>query len=182
MDVRQTAGKGLMFLFIAQILVLGSIIPFIGIFVALAALVLSLYAFYTLSSAGEQYKNAFTLTIIVLVISIVKIFAGDGFLSAILDIATSVINLIVVFYVCNGTADLLRGIDDGLVNRAGLIWKMYMICTVVMIICEFLVLIPIINIIAGLTAIVILIVQFVASILYLIFLWSSQKVLQSSYY
>ena len=107
MSVRQTAGKGLMFLFIAQILSLASIIPFLGIITAIAALVISLYAFYTLSGAGEQYKNAFTLTIVALIIGVLEVFIDSGFLNTILDVATTLLNLIIVYLVCNGTAGLL---------------------------------------------------------------------------
>lgn len=76
------------------------------------------------------------------------------------------------------SAALLQGVDDGLVNRAGLIWKMYLVCTVILIVCQILSYIPIINILAAIAAFLTAIVQLVASILYLIFLWSSQKTLQ----
>lgn len=174
-----TAGQGLMLIFLGQIVTLFSFIPVLGGFAALAGLIISVIGFYTLSQVNEGYKNAFYLTIVNLVISVLKVIFRTGILNTMFSLISSIIGLIIVYLVCTTTAELLKGEDDGLVDRAGLIWKLYAICTCVSIVCSLLMYIPFINILAALFTFVIAIVQIVAAILYLIFLWKSQKVLKA---
>lgn len=178
-STRAIAGKGLFYVFVGQIVSLFTFIPFLGGFVGLAALVISIYGFYTMAKADNDYNTAFIVTIVNLVITLIHMFAfKSGAMNLLVTVANTLLSFLVVYYVCTATAALLQGVDDGLVNRAGLIWKMYLVCTVILIVCQILSYIPIINILAGIAAFLTAIVQLVASILYLIFLWSSQKTLQ----
>ena len=95
-----------------------------------------------------------------------------------LGMANTILSFLSVFYICKATAGILWGVDQTLVSRAGLIWKLYGLCMVISLICELLMYIPIINILASIVTFIIAIVQLVAGILYLIFLWQSQKVLR----
>lgn len=179
MYMYEAAGKGLMYLFWAQIISLFSWIPFLGSWISLAACILTIYAFYTMSQSTSGYKNAFVLTIAQLIVSAITLFIfKEGVLNSIFAMVLTVINFLVVYFVCNSTGELLYGVDNALAQRAATLWKIYLICTAVSIVCSLLSVIPIINILAGLVKGVIIIVQFVAAILYMIFLWRSQKVLQ----
>lgn len=173
-----TASQGLMLVFIGQIVSLFTFIPVLGVFAALGGLIVSVIGFYTLSQVNEGYKNAFMLTIVNLVISVLKVFFKTGIFSTMLGLIGSILGLLVVYLLCNTTAELLKGTDDGLVDRAGLIWKLYALCTIVSIVCSLLSYIPLINILAALFTFVIAIVQIVASVLYMIFLWKSQNALK----
>lgn len=180
MSMYETAGKGLMYLFWAQIIALFSFIPFLGGFISLAAGILAIYAFYTMSQSTSGYKSAFILTIAQLVVSVITLLIfKSGFMNSVFNMVLSVINFLIVYFVCNSTGELLYGVDNALATRAGTLWKIYLICTAVSIVCSLLSVIPIINILAALVGGLIIIVQLVASILYMIFLWQSQKVLQS---
>lgn len=177
-NTRKTAGKGLYYIFIGQIISLFTVIPLLGIFAALAGSIMTLYGFYTISKATAEYQTAFILTIANLAASMAGNVIGGGILTELLKIIGSLLSFAVIYFVCTSTANLLQGIDPNLVNRAGLIWKLCGICTMIMVICGLLIFIPIINLIAGLVTILTAFVQLAASILYLIFLWGSQKALK----
>ncbi len=94
-----------------------------------------------------------------------------------LTIVSTIIDFLVVYLVCNTTAGYLSGRSPELVSRAGLIWRIYLICMIIILACSVLTLIPFINLLAGLIIIITGLVQIVASILYIIFLYQSQKAL-----
>lgn len=171
---REQAAKGLKLLFWAAIIALFSWVPLVGI----VAAALKLYALYTLSTAAPGYRTAFNINIISLVITVVSIFFKEGVIAGVLSAAISVLSFLSVYYICSTTAsDFLNSFYAGLVSQARVIWILYAVCTIVMLICKMLIYIPLINIGAALLALVVAIVQIVAGILYLIFLWKSQKAL-----
>ena len=172
------AGNGIYYLFIGQILGLLGFIPILGIVAVLASFIICLYAIYILSGVSEDYKTAFFITIINLAVNIIGMFFNHGIISGMLSMANTILSFLSVFYICKATAGILWGVDQTLVSRAGLIWKLYGLCMVVMLICELLMYIPIINILASIVTFIIAIIQLVAGILYLMFLWQSQKVLR----
>lgn len=172
------AGNGIYYLFIGQILGLLGFIPILGMVAVLASFVICLYAIYVLSGVSEDYKTAFFITIVNLAVNIIGLFFNHGFISGMLGMANTILSFLSVFYICKATAGILWGVDQTLVSRAGLIWKLYGLCMVISLICELLMYIPIINILASIITFIIAIVQLVAGILYLIFLWQSQKVLR----
>lgn len=171
---KEQAAKGLRLLFWAAIVALFSWIPLVGI----VAAVLNLYALYTLSTAAPGYKTAFYVNIISLVITVISMFFKEGFMAGILSAAVSALSFLSVYFICSTTAsDFLGSYHADLVSKARMIWMLYAVCTVVMLICKVLIYIPLINIGAALLAFVVAIVQIVAGILYLVFLWKSQKAL-----
>ena len=181
-ETRRTAGRGLMFVFTGQIVALFSFIPFLGLAALIIGAVISLYGLYTLSQATIDYKNAFTLTLVGMVIGILANFFTGGFMSGVLSILKNIISFLVVYYVCTSTGQLLSGMSMAQAytqaERARTIWMLYVVCMAISIVCGLLSYIPIINIMAALVSVVTAVVQLVASILYLIFLWNSQKLLQ----
>lgn len=177
-STRRTASSGLLYLFIGEIVGLFVFIPFIGLLVPIAAAVISIYGFYTLSKATPTFNTAFMLTIANLIVSVLGVIFRTGFTGFVIDVAAVILSFLVVYYVCQGASELLRGISDHLVGRANTIWVLYLICAVIVIICYLLAIIPFINILAALVSFIMGIVQLIASILYIIFLWSSHKALQ----
>ena len=169
-----TLSKALMWIFIAQILVLvGGLLPI----VAIVGYVLNLVALYAAGKLDEGYKTAFILTIVNTVLSVVASFAGDG-LGSIVSIASSVVNLCTLYYVVMTTVKQLEAAGHSDVAAKGVtVWKLNLICTIVAVVLSVLLLIPVIQVIAAVLAIVVGIVSLVAGILYLIFLYKSSKVL-----
>ena len=165
-----TVGQGLFLIFIAQIVGLFSFIPLLGAIASIASVVISVLGFYTLSKVNADYKNAFTLTIVNLVLSVLAVIFSSGFMSGLISILSTAVSFLIVYLVCNTTAGLLQGLDNALVDRAALIWKLNFICAVVAIVCTLVSAIPLINIIAAILSVIAAIVQLVAAILYLIFL------------
>lgn len=181
-ETRRIAGQGLMFVFTGQIVALFSFIPFLGFAALIIGAVISLYGLYTLSKATIDYKNAFTLTLVGMVIGILANFFSGGFMGGVLSILKNIVSFLVVYYVCTSTGHLLSGMNMAQAytqaERARTIWMLYAVCMAISIACGLLSYIPIINIMAALVSVVTAIVQLVASILYLIFLYNSQKLLQ----
>lgn len=175
---RLTAGKGLYFLFVGQIIALFIFVPLFGGIAAIAEALTSLYGFYILSQATSDYKNAFILTLASVVLSFLRNFLSGGILVSSLAVISNICGFAVVYFVCISTAKLLSGINQTQVNRAGLIWKLYALCTLILIACSLASYIPIISILAGAVSFVTTIVQLLASILYLVFLWNCQKLLR----
>lgn len=182
MGFRQIAGKGLYFLFIGQILGLLMLVPAIGTITMIAGTVCSIYGLYTLSKADADYQNAFMLTIANFAVSLfcTVILNNTGIFAFLCNIISLVINAAVIYFICSTTGRLLRGIDDSIEQRGGLIWRVVWVCTVVEIACALLAYIPIINIAAMVIQVIAMVVQTVISILYLVFLWQGQKALRQS--
>lgn len=178
-NTRQLAGKGLQYLFIGQIAVFFAFIPFLGTIILLAATILSIYGLYTLSKATQDYRTACMLALLNAVVSIFHQFFSRGFMDLLLSLVSSIISFLIVYLVCTSTAHLLEGISTQLVARANLIWKLYALCTLVLVACEVISHVPIIKYLTIPVTFLIAIVQIVAQILYLIFIWRSQKVLQA---
>lgn len=182
MDSRKTAGKGLFLLFLGQILVIVaailSAVPVLGLILAIAALACSIYGLYVASAAHESYRTAFMAQVALLVLAIISIFIPEGLFSTIFSLASDVLSMAVVYLVCSATSALLIGLDSALENRGALIWKLYLGCTLLNIILSLLVLVPIIKIFAAILMVLSFIVLLVASILYMVFLYKSQAVLQ----
>lgn len=179
-SVYKKSGKGLYYLFIGQIVSLFALIPILGIIALLAGTGLSIYGVYTLTQADTNYQTAFILTIANFVVSLISaVIFRSGFMNSVFRMLSTILGFLVVYFICTTTGTLLSGIDNKLVDKSNQLWKLYLICTVVSIVCTLLSVIPIINILAGLVVFVIAIVQTVAAIMYLVFLWSSQKTLQA---
>lgn len=170
---REQASRGLLLLFVSAIISLFSWLPFIGI----VAFGLNLYALYTLSTAAEGYRTAFYVNIVGIILSVVGMVFKNGFLGALVDMAIQILNFLSVYFICKTTGDFLSTVDYRLAGSGTTVWVLYAVCTGVMILCELLSVIPIINIGAALLSAGIAVVQFVAGILYLIFLFRSQKAL-----
>ena len=177
MDERSLTAEGLKNVFWGEIVAICAVIPVIGVIAGIAGLVLSILGFVKLSRVSPSYQMAFAFEVSNLVVSAMKAVITTGFLASALQIASSLLGLAVVYYVCRGTAEQLSGIRMDLTQKAHTIWILYLISTIVMIVCTLFLIVPFINIAAVLLMAIMAIVQLAAAIMYLIFLWNSYKAL-----
>lgn len=180
-DERNTAGRGLFYLFLSQILALLMFIPVLGMIAILAGAVFSILGFYTISKVHDGYKTAFILLLINVAVQLVNGFlAPDGFLGSLFSFASAFINAMIIYFVCNTTSSMLQNLDPAVASLGQKVWKGVMLCTAVEMICIVLAIIPLINVVALIFGGAASIAQVVISILYLVFLWKSQKVLRGN--
>lgn len=190
MGYLSNAAKGLKMMFWAQIVsifaAIFSAIPLIGVigyYGTVVCYVITIAGVYVAGKDDEGFKKAFILTIISLVSSLVAVifsfipFVG-GVLSSIVSVLTSILGLIVKFYIITTIAGVLRKIGaNDVADRGRTVWRIVMLCTVARAIISLLILIPILNIIGALLAAIFAVVEIVGSILYLIYLYKSYKAL-----
>ena len=181
-------GKGLYFLFLSSILAIIAgvilIIPVLGVIVGLVlsivVLVMNLYGLHLMAQSVSDYQTAFYCTIIALVVDLLNAFLEIG----LLEIVSSILNLVVVYVVCTVTAGLLDGMAGNwnakeVAQRGIQVWKINLDCTIVVVVCSLLLFIPVINVFSAVVMLVTVVVSLIGGILYLIFLWKSQQILQS---
>ena len=127
------AGSGLEKMFYGQILTIFGIIPLIGWIAAIAGMVLFLVGLHEAAGADEGYRAAFYVEIAMLALSVLNLFLG------VLGIFTSALSLVTVYLVCSTTSSLLsaKGVLAA-AARGQLVWKIYVVCAVVSIICSIL--------------------------------------------
>lgn len=171
---RSTVGKGMYFMFIGAIIELFSFIPLVGWIILLASAAVSLYGLVIAGKGHENFKFALYCTVVNMVIAVINHFIS----STILSIAAMILSMMVIYFVCSAAAALLIGLDDKQSEMGTRIWKLYLICTLIMIICDLL--IWMLPLIAGTIMVLVGIVGLIATILYLIFLYQAQKVLQAA--
>lgn len=176
------AANGLRLMFIGQILMIAGVllawVPFVGFLLLIAAPFVELLGIYRAGDDDDNYRGALVFAVLALVINLISGFLSEGFLSSILDMASEVVGLLMVFSVCNTTSNLLHSIgQEALSQRGATVVKIYTACTAVSIVCQVLGIIPIINIAAALVAGVSSLVMLVGYVMYLTFLYGSSKVL-----
>lgn len=171
------------------------IVPIVQIFAVAAILVaafLSLVGLAQCRKDDKGYRTAFNLVIIGLVTnlaaSLVSAYAGTegiaGICGNILSAADSVLTLASLYFVCITTNRLLKetGAAENLIDRGIVVWKLNVICTVILIVCYLLRMIPgdITPIIAGYLAIFAVIAQIVGILLYIQYLRSAYRTLEAA--
>ena len=166
------AGSGLKKVFIGEILSILSFIPLVGGILALVGLILNLVGLNEASRASEGYRTAFTLSIVSIVLAVLTLVLP------ILSVVGSILSFVVVYLVCITTADILDECGDSDTAAKGrFVWKLYVVCTVILVVCGLVALIPGAAILAGLVIIPTAIASLVAGIQYLIFLYRAYNFL-----
>ncbi len=176
------AAAGLRLMFVGQILMIVGVLlawaPFVGVLLIVAAPIAELAGVYKAGDDDENYRGALVFIALVLVVNFISGFFAEGFLHSILDVASEVLGLMVVFSVCNTTSNLLRSIgQEELSRRGGTVIQIYTACTIISIVCGVLAFIPIINIAAALANGISSLAAVVGYVMYLLFLNSSSRVL-----
>lgn len=167
-----TAGRGLNKVFIGEILAILSFIPLLGGILALVGLILVLVGLNEASAAADGYRTAFWLGIASIVVKVLSIVIP------LLGLVSSILAFVEVYLVCITTADILDETGDPATAAKGrFVWKLYIVCTVIIVVCSLLVLIPGVVILAALVMIPTVIATLVAGIQYLIFLYRASAFL-----
>ena len=173
------ASRGLHLLFLSEIVILvGAFLSalILGLIVSVAGYVLSIYSLYLLSSVSSPYQHAFYCSIAGLVVSLLSFLLGG--LAGILG---NVLSLLIVYFVCTATSELLVAAGHAdLAERGISVWKMYLVCTIVSIACGLLAMIPVLGMLALPISLVLLIAMVAAYVLFLSFLNKASGRLQAS--
>lgn len=179
-NMRQAVGQGIFYVFLGEILVFLAFIPVLGLVATLAAGAFSIYGFYTLSKLHEGYRTAFLIIIVNFILQLFNmLFVSEtGFLATACGFISMFFSVMVIYYVCSTTSELLQGWDNEVARLGENVWRGIMFSTAVYMVCTVLSMIPLIGILVMIVAAVVGIAQIVINILYLIFLWRSQKVLR----
>ncbi len=180
------AASGIKKVFLAKMIgVIGSVlafIPFIGAFLALvcaiAATIFNVWGIIEASKDHDGYQTALVFTIAGLVFTLINTFIDSSAVSDVLNFAENVMDIAVLYYICKSTGDLLRDMKNyGLANKGDHVWNINKTCLVIMAVCLVVAFIPIVNILAAFTSLVVLGVTIYASVVYLIFLYQSGQYL-----
>ena len=173
------AASGIKKVFLAKIIgVIGvplAFIPGIGALLLMtctvAATIFNVWGILEASKDHNGYQTALVFTVADLIFSIVDTFIDNNAISSVLSFAGNVMNIAVLYYICKSTGDLLRDVKNyGLANKGDHVWNVNKTCLVVAFI-------PILNILAAFTTLVVLVVTIYASVVYLIYLYQSGQYL-----
>lgn len=170
------AANGLKKVFMAQIISIIAaflaLIPGLGIISMIGAifcLILTVIGLNEASMDHSGFRTALLLSVVNIIISLFT--SGDGWLSAIMSVVSSILSLASLYYVCHTASYLLRNLGENTIASNGdTVWNINLLCTVATIICSILAVIPLINILATIASVIIVIVSLIASIMYMIFL------------
>ena len=181
----QNAGAGLKKMFIAEVgLIVCTVlllIPIINILAAIGTLVFAIISMVGLYGAGkdiEGCKNAFTITMIGIVVKVFGSLVKKGVLGVLFAIASDVLSFLVVYYVCTSVAEVMTAMGASDIAQKGItVWKINLVCTVISAVASIIGLIPLIGLVSTVINLVISIVGIVAGIIYMIFLNKSYQAL-----
>ena len=171
------------------------IVPIVQVLAVAAMLIAGFLALVGLAQCRKDdngYRTAFNMVITGLVTnlaaSLVSAYAGAegfaGICSNILSIATDVLSLASLYFVCITTNRLLKetAAAGNLIDRGIVVWKLNVVCTVILLVCYLLRMIPgnIAAIIAGYLAIFAVIAQIIGTVLYILYLRNAYRALEAA--
>lgn len=171
------------------------IVPIVQVLAVAAMLIAGFLALVGLAQCRKDdngYRTAFNMVIAGLVTnlaaSLVSAYArAEGFAgicSNILSIATDVLSLASLYFVCITTNRLLKetAAAKNLIDRGIVVWKLNVVCTVILLVCYLLRMIPgnIAAIIAGYLAIFAVIAQIIGTVLYILYLRNAYRALEAA--
>ena len=171
------AGRGLYLVFWGQIVGLFAGFPLLGGIAYLASLALTVYGLYLAANSDEGYQTAMYLAMAGIVLGVLGLFWNHGALGSLVGIAQDIVGLMQVYFICGTTSQMLHEIGEhSEADRGTLVWRINLICYLAAIGMSALVFLmaPLAWVLAICTVIALL----VAGILFLIFLWNSQKAFQ----
>lgn len=157
----------------------------------LACSVVRMCGLFLMARTSGRYWTAFTCSVAQLFLWSVSHFAvrltSMPVLSAAADVLDLLLSLLLVRCVCATTSGLLDSLDSPgakEVSRQGLeVWKLYLYSSIAMVVCESLLVLldsSLSHMLVSIPALIAALVGLIASILYLTFLYKSQKLLRQS--
>ena len=171
------------------------IVPIVQVLAVAAMLIAGFLALVGLAQCRKDdngYRTAFNMVIAGLVTnlaaSLVSAYAGAegfaGICSNILSIATDVLSLASLYFVCITTNRLLKEVAaaENLIDRGIMVWKLNVVWAVILLVCYLLWMIPgnIAAIIAGYLAIFAVIAQIIGTVLYILYLRNAYRALEAA--
>ena len=171
------------------------IVPIVQVLAVAAMLIAGFLALVGLAQCRKDdngYRTAFNMVIADLVTnlaaSLVSAYAGAegfaGICSNILSIATDVLSLASLYFVCITTNRLLKEVAaaENLIDRGIVVWKLNVVWAVILLVCYLLWMIPgnIAAIIAGYLAIFAVIAQIIGTVLYILYLRNAYRALEAA--
>ena len=171
------------------------IVPIVQVLAVAAMLIAGFLALVGLAQCRKDdngYRTAFNMVIAGLVTnlaaSLVSAYAGAegfaGICSNILSIATAVLSLASLYFVCITTNRLLKEVAaaENLIDRGIVVWKLNVVWAVILLVCYLLWMIPgnIAAIIAGYLAIFAVIAQIIGTVLYILYLRNAYRALEAA--
>ena len=176
---------------ISIVLVIVAIVQVLAVAAMLVAAFLALVGLAQCRKDDKGYRIAFNMIIASLVTNLatnlVSAYAGTegfaGICGNILSIATDVLSLASLYFVCITTNRLLKEVAaaEKLIDRGIVVWKLNVVWAIILLVCYLLQMIPgnIAAIIAGYLAIFALIAQIVGSVLYILYLHNAYRALEA---
>lgn len=176
---------------ISIVLVIVPIVQVLAVAAMLVAAFLALVGLAQCRKDDKGYRIAFNMIIASLVTNLatnlVSAYAGTegfaGICGNILSIATDVLSLASLYFVCITTNRLLKEVAaaEKLIDRGIVVWKLNVVWAIILLVCYLLQMIPgnIAAIIAGYLAIFALIAQIVGNVLYILYLHNAYRALEA---
>ncbi len=177
-----SVGRGLYYLFIAEVLSFLSLINILGWVVSLASAMISIYALYVMMKAEPRYRRAFYCTgasVAAAVLYSYSLLSGlPAVVSTLLQCSIYLTNLLMVLFICKTTGELVKPTSPSLAERSEMVWKLFIFSDLLSMARTLLADAPETIFTAPWMAIASVGVAIAAGLLYLSFIWESQKLLQ----
>ena len=123
-------GKGLYYLFFAELFSLLSVISALGSITLVISSFISIYALYNMFKAEPKYQPAFIFSVVhvlmALLVSYSYISHAPAYLTALFEMAFYVPHIAMLYCICTTTGKALERLNPALSQRASLIWKIFL--------------------------------------------------------
>ncbi|MEG2450062.1 MAG: hypothetical protein RSA60_08040 [Eubacterium sp.] len=159
----------------------GGLIALISIIFVLVANILEIVALVKMKSIHSGYKTALILVLIGIVASISLLFCPFlRSLPKLMEILPTIISCLVVYFVIDATVSFLKNKGDTtLADKGNKVIRIYIVCTAITIVANFVTLIPALATVVSIVTLVTSVVQLVAIFKYIGFLGQSATSLES---
>jgi hypothetical protein len=177
-------GRGLYYLFLAEVLWLFSTLTLLGSILALVSAGVSIYALYTMSRNDTRYTTPFLLTFFHVLVTAAQSYAAvsgiEGTIVDLLPIVTQILKIIIVYMICKFTRDAIGRMDATLAERGAMAWKLYTVSYMFVIARELLLAsdAPETLFTNAQVALLISAAVIISCVYYLYYLWGTQSLLQ----
>lgn len=185
-----SAAAGLRLIFLSYLLTLAAPlvapltarVPLLDLLLSLAIMALLLAGLFRAGRDHGRYRGGLLFAALSFLLGLVSGFLSEDQLAGpagvLLDMVSLLLGLLMVYAVCGATSGLLRGADCEELSRRGiLVLRIYAVCTAVTIVCQLLRAAAPVYLFAGLANAIANLVQFVNTILLMLFLYQSSKAL-----
>lgn len=172
---RDKVKSGIGLLFWGNIVALFTFVPVLGVIALIVGTVMEILGIWKLRDQEENYSTAFLLLIIGFVVGLVA--QGDGMFGTVMSWLKSLVSCATTYLICTGCSNCVAPLSTETADYCISVRSWYVICMIISLAVSIVSVIPLIGILAVPAAIVVVILQIIASIRYLIMLWKCNGVL-----